>query len=150
MRHTNWFYVLCLALGLFLSACAGNGPNTPEVPESTGVIREDVDVRVLSEEGRNNLTTFNLDVTTGAGELRFREGDPAVAALEPGFVLVSEPVPGAAPAGFLQRIETKRLEGDEIIFETTQAVLTDVFEKATIRLEQDLEPGHQPGHPGRG
>ena len=140
MRHTNWFYVLCLALGLFLSACAGNGPNTPEVPESTGVIREDVDVRVLSEEGRNNLTTFNLDATTGAGELRFREGDPAVAALEPGFILVSEPVPGAAPAGFLQRIETKRLEGDEIIFETTQAALTDVFEKATIRLEQELEP----------
>lgn len=58
-------------------------------------------------------TVFDLDFTTGEGLLKFSADVPALtqlgeddmlaSQLEDGDVLVSEPIPGVAPAGFSRR-----------------------------------------------
>lgn len=129
------------ALGLVavLSACSDSGSTspTPEPNGNEGIVIKD-EVRVLDESARESLEAFDLDLESGAGELRFQVGDPSIAAFEVGQILVTEPVLGVAPHGFLQRIKGKREEGGEIVFTTEQATLEDVFEEAIIDYFQTL------------
>src|SRR5690625_2242336 len=126
-----------------LSALGGCARTTPPSPAGDGSPAEPVvydNVRVLGNEARAALTAFSLDLDSerGDGELRFRRGAAELEQYAPADVLVSEPVPGVAPHGFLQIIESSREEGTEIVFRTVQANLLDVFEEADIVFEQEL------------
>ena len=141
------YRLLSILLVALLVACSGspNGgpgpdpePDPDPDPPPPVIVRDDV--RVLEPDAAEDLAGFALDTTAGDGELRFRADSPALEALEPGRVVVSGPVPGVAPHGFLQRIEAKRVEGEEVVLETTQATLLDTFERARIRFSQELEP----------
>src|SRR5690606_29280503 len=107
---------------------------------ASGAVLVNEDVRVLNARARDTLVDFALDRESGAGELRFAAGDPTVAALEPGMILATEPVPGIAPYGFLQRVEAKREIGGEIFFETRQATLEEAFDEADIEYAVELRP----------
>lgn len=144
MHHRASLRAAIALLLILLTAC-GQGPTPPPPTEVEGItVRDPVvhdNVRVLSEAAQATLRTFTLDLATGQGELRFAAGDPSVAALEPGHVLVSEPVPGAAPHGLLQLVESSRVEGNELVLSTKQANLLDVFEDAGILFEHALTEG---------
>lgn len=122
-------FLQALVACVFLAACGGN-PNDVIVNE---------DVHVVDASAREKLQQFELD-STGSGTLRFSTGAPGIDALEPGRILVSEPVGEKAPHGFLQRIRSKRVEGGAVVFETEQATLEDVFERADIVHEVELKP----------
>lgn len=136
MRPTLLIVMPVIGLALFLSAC-GSGA-TPAPPDEEVIVSEDV--RVLDEEGRASLRRFELDLGSGAGALRFEAGSDAADALEVGTIVASEPVPGVAPHGFLQRIEGKRSEGGEVVVETSQANLLEAIGQAKLELEQELKP----------
>lgn len=126
-----------LGLAFLLSACSSSGDATPEPVQTPGVVVKS-DVRVLGASAREALQEFALDLESGRGSLRFQLGDPAVSALEIGQIVVTEPVIGVAPHGFLQRIVEKREEGGQVVFTTTQATLEEVFEEAVIDYFQTL------------
>lgn len=122
---------------VILSACSSSGSDAPPPNETPGVVVKQ-DVRVLDASARESLEDFALDLESGRGELRFKAGDPALAAFEAGQILVTEPVDSVAPYGFLQRIVEKHEEGGEVVFTTTQATLEEVFEEAVIDYFQTL------------
>lgn len=135
MRRIFTIVLSFAGIALLITACGGGTPP----PQGPDVIVHD-DVRVLDEEGRDDLEAFDLDLDTGEGELRFKAGSVAASTLEPGLILASEPVPGVAPYGFLQRIESKRDEGGVTIVRTRQANLLDAIGQADIELEKPLKP----------
>lgn len=135
MKYFRSFLTLiALVLAASLGACSSDSNEEPRV-----VVREDV--HVLGEGARQSLEAFALDRASGAGELRFKAGDPSVASLAVGHIVVTEPVAGVAPHGFLQRVVDRREEGDAVVLTTTQATLEEVFETATIDYTQALTAG---------
>lgn len=131
------FALVSLGLIAVSSACGSDNSSSPEPNGAPGIVVRQ-EVRVLDASARESLEQFALDLESGRGELRFKAGDPAIAALEAGQIVVTEPVIGVAPHGFLQRIVEKREEGGETVFSTTQATLEEVFEEAVIDYFQTL------------
>ncbi|MFB6375193.1 MAG: hypothetical protein ABEN55_19205, partial [Bradymonadaceae bacterium] len=127
------------------TACGGdpdpgnNGPGNGNNGDDDVIVNEDV--RVLDETAKEKLAAFSLDKTRNEGELRFEESSRFARNAEVGRILVTEPVEGIAPSGFLQRVTSKRTENGQIILTTSQATLLETFDKADIRYEQTLDPG---------
>lgn len=125
-----------------VSACGGDGDDGSGASESAGdgdvVVNEDV--VVLGEEARAELEGFELDTDRNEGEIAFVDSSSFAADVEVGRILVTEPVEGTAPYGFLQRVESKRTENGRIVFTTSQATLLETFNRADIRYEQRLDP----------
>lgn len=138
IRNSLALAILCLLA--LLSACSSNSssPDAPDPQPSDDLVTIKGDVRVLGESARESLQSFDLDLDSGAGTLRFEAGDAQVAGFDVGQILATEPVNGVAPHGFLQRIVEKREEGEELVFVTEQANLEDVFEEAVIDYDQTL------------
>lgn len=131
--------LVCLAL-LTFAACGSGGDSNGGSSGNDSDVQVSEDVRVLDQRARDTLVDFELDRESGAGELRFDAGDPAVAAIQPGMILAAEPVPGVAPYGFLQRVEARREVDGQIVFETRQATLEEAFEEADIEYTVELRP----------
>ncbi len=137
MRHQIPVYVFLLAT--LLAAC-GSDPKKKAPPAEQPGVELHEEVNVLGSSARESLLAFEVDPITGVGELRFPLGDPALQALEPGAIVVSEPVGEVAPFGLLQRIESRREEGGEVILDTVQATLEEVFVEADIEVQVELKP----------
>lgn len=84
------------------------------------------ETRVVDDTTREALTGFD------GGTLTFDGGSPLLQDLEPGAVLVSEPVGDVAPDGFLRRVTAIDRSGGRVMLTTEPATLTDVFERASI------------------
>lgn len=129
-----------LIFSTVLAACGGEGGKGDAQHPTDQNVQVSDDVRVLEEASRESLIAFELDRSTGGGELRFDANAPGLGALEPGLIVVAEPIPGVAPFGFLQRIVSKRQEGGEVVFETRQATLEETFDEADIEYQVELKP----------
>lgn len=128
-----------LSLLVLLAACGSPG-GTPPPPPGSGATLVNDRVSVLDQGARNSVGGFTLDHASGRGELRIRADDPMAGGLQAGDVLVSSPIAGIAPDGFLQRVVSTQRQGQEVVVQTEQATLTDVFDQAKIRYQQDLGP----------
>lgn len=126
-------------LSLLFGACGGEKKKeaSPPTPPPVGKVTEGV--TVFQDDTLEDLLAFDLDLGSGEGQLRFRAGDPALAGLEPGGIIVAGPSE-EAPYGFLQRVETIGSEGDEIILATRQATFEDVFEEVDVELQFEIRP----------
>jgi hypothetical protein len=120
------FIVLLVAL----AACNSN--QTLEEPKLEPEIAENT--RVVDENSRGSLVGFSED-----GTLRFSASNPFLTNLKAGDILISEPA-AAAPAGFLKKVKTVRLEGDEVIVETEPAKLNDAVLQGEASIEKQLTP----------
>ena len=101
-------------------------PTAAVIPDTT---------HVTDEATKQSLSAFESD-----GTLRFSAETPLLAGLEPGDVLASEPVAGAAPSGFLRKVVSKRNEGGGVVLETEQAQLTDAVTRAQGSFSARLKP----------
>lgn len=125
-------------LSLLLVACGGDEGGKKKAPSDPDV-KVAEEVVVLEEDTLESLISFDLDLGSGSGALRFQAGDPALEGLEAGAVIVAGPTQ-AAPYGFLQRIEAIGREGEEITVATRQATLEEIFEEAEIDVQVELRP----------
>jgi hypothetical protein len=128
-----FFFILALA-----AACGGAGDDGPGNNDPEVIVNEDV--MVLDATARQALATFELDTTLNEGEIRFDASNPFAQSVEVGRILAAQPVDGIAPYGFLQRVESKRVEQDQIVLGTSQATLLETFDQADINFEQRLVP----------
>jgi len=117
-----------LLLGL-LVACGGQ-----KLPDARPIIIPPT-TKVMDAATRAALTAY----TPATGTLRFSQSTPALAALKPDDVLVSEPS-AAAPDGYLRKVKAIRQEGNEVVLETTQANLTDAISQGDLTAQYDLQP----------
>ncbi len=101
-------------------------PTAAVIPDTT---------HVTDEATKRSLSAFESD-----GTLRFSAETPLLAQLEPGDVLVSEPIAGAAPSGFLRKVVSKRNEGGGVVLEAEQAQLTDAVTRAQGSFSARLKP----------
>lgn len=128
-----------------LAVACGGGTDADDKPSGPDGRRGEVvvneDVRVLDETARQSLTAFDLDTSTNEGELRFDASSAFARQIEVGRILASEPIDGVAASGFLQRVESTRTEGDQIVVTTSQATLVETFDQAEMSYQQTLEPG---------
>ena len=74
---------------------------------------------------------------TKTGVLRFSQSTPILVSLKPNDVLVSEPS-SIAPNGYLRKVTSIRIEGANVVVETTQANLTDAISQGTLAASGDL------------
>jgi Bacterial Ig-like domain (group 2) len=65
-----------------------------------------------------------LSSVSAGGTLRFEQSNAQLQGLKPGDVLVSDPTT-AAPDGFLRKVSSVRQEGNEVVVDTTEALLTE-------------------------
>jgi hypothetical protein len=113
------------------------GEELPPLPDpSTVPVIIKPNTRVADEEMRAALTAYSPD----SGTLRFAHSTPVLAGVRVGDVIVSEPS-AAAPAGYLRKVVSVTVEGNEVVLETTQAALTDAIEQGAVAGKADLGPG---------
>ena len=127
------FPLLLLLVAWTLSACGG-GSTTPPAPDPAAIIIP-ATTKVTDTATRAALKVY--DKTSGT--LRFSGPTPALAALKPGDVLVSEPS-AAAPDGYLRKVTSLHTEGTELVVETTQAAITDAVSQGVLDAHMDLTP----------
>lgn len=111
-------------------------------PESTDEATPADEVRVLDEAARQDLQAFEFDVDSNSGELRFDASSDFADSITEGRILASRPIDETAPSGLLQRVESVRTEGDEIVATTRQATLAETFERADFEQTTNIEPSN--------
>ncbi len=91
--------------------------------------------KALSTETTNSLISISDD----GAMYYFRNDVVQLNQIKVGDVILSEGTP-LAPNGFMRRITAVWIEADQIIFQTEQAVLTDVFYEASVSISQQITP----------
>ena len=119
-----------LLLTAALTACGGSPP--PGEDDPTRVIVP-ATTKVADAQTRAALRSYDAD----SGVLTFAGGAPALAALQVGDVLVSEPSEAAA-SGYLRRVTAVRRDGDRVVLDTTQANLTDAVTQGELNADFQL------------
>lgn len=80
-----------------------------------------------------------LESVSPEGVITFSHSTPALEALAPGDVLVSDAVP-AAPYGLLRKVQSVRNENGRIIVETVDAELIEAVHDGRVSFTKDLKP----------
>ena len=119
-------------------ADGGLPPEGPPGPEpSTVPVIIPANVRVTDEATRAALVEFG----PASGTLRFAHRTPLLDSLVADDVVVSAPS-AAAPAGYLRKVVSVRVDGAEVVVETSQANLTDAVEQGVLQGRVELGPDH--------
>ena len=125
--------LLTLSLLLVLVACS-----TATLPKQQP--NEDVTIAdnaiVTNTETQNALSSFNADT----GQMQFAGEGSQLGDLAVDTILVSEPINGLAPAGFLRRVTRKYVDGERVILETELAKLEDVIQEGSASLTKRIRP----------
>jgi hypothetical protein len=79
----------------------------------------------------------SLESVSPEGIIVFSRTSPALEALQPGDILVSD-IAQAAPDGFLRKVRTVRVEGEKVIIETDDAELIEAVHEGHVGFVQDL------------
>ncbi len=83
--------------------------------------------------------TSALESVSPEGVITFSRSTPALEALKPGNILVSDAV-AAAPYGLLRKVKSIRNEGSKIIVETEDAELIEAVHEGQVSFVKDLKP----------
>ncbi len=102
-----------------------SGPTDVLIPPTT---------KVLDEK-----TQFMFERMDPNGTMYFTYSTPALAALAPGDVLVSDAIE-AAPYGLLRKVRLVRAEGDKVVVETDGALLTEAIHRGQASITRELRP----------
>lgn len=93
--------------------------------------------RVADQATHDALASFD----PGSGTMTYSTSTPLLDSLDVGDVLVGEPN-GAAPAGFLRRVEAiTRPKGGGVVLQTAQASLNETVQRGTLTAAGELQPG---------
>src|SRR5262249_5259808 len=124
MRPSMRSFSLC---ALVLAACGSGGGAVDAgfvIPATT---------KVLDDATRAAITSFDADGTLVGTA-------PALADLAPGDVIVSVPISGIAPDGFLRKVTSVTPSGGQVTVNTQFAALNEAITDGTITSSGDL-PG---------
>ena len=98
----------------------------PVIPETTEVLPPE--------------TTQYLSVVSGDGAVyTFTQSTPALAALAPGDVIVSDAT-AQSPYGFLRKVTAVSSSGGKVIVTTTGATLEDAIQQGSVSFSEHLTP----------
>lgn len=139
-------FLLFLSLLLFSTVSADTSVLQPNQAQEFRIFSETSDEgsiyavlpttsKSLSAETTNSLISISDD----GANYRFYNNSSQLALINLGDVILSEGTP-LAPYGFMRRVTDIWTEGDQIIFQTEQAVLTDVFHEASVSISQQITP----------
>lgn len=158
-------------LTLLLSACSGGGdPTPPSQDEPVAVPKLAPETVVIDAATNAALSTYTfdnaasclpgpsklpLDATSGKlpdvrdqpfvpcqGRLTFSANTPLLSGLKTGSILVSAPVGGKAPFGYLQRVKSLSSEGGVTTVLTEQASLDEALIEGEFDQNAVLKPGN--------
>lgn len=135
---------LCLLVLLILSCnlpVAAPRASTPE-PNSTSEASTPAPNEVIipsTTKVIDSASLSTLERVDEKGTLYFSQATPAVEALKAGDVLVSE-ASSAAPFGLLKKVIAVRAEGERIIVETTDALITEAVHQGSGSVSRELKP----------
>lgn len=99
----------------------------PIVPDTT---------RVLTDDTTQHLVSVSKD----GAILTFATMTPELEALEAGDVIVSD-VTAATPYGFLRRVSSPIVTGEQVTLTTTSATLEDAIQQGRVSFSKQLTPG---------
>lgn len=100
-------------------------PNEVIIPETT---------KVLDEQSLSTLESVDAN-----GTLYFRESTPELKALKTGDILVSD-ANDVATYGLLKKIVSIRTEGERLVIETEDALITDAVHQGSGSISRELKP----------
>ena len=126
----KWIALVLLSL---LVACGSQTPTDPDAAPIPPVIPPTT--KVSDNATRAALTAYD----PASGTMRFAQSTPALAALQPDDVLVSEPS-AAAPDGYLRKVKAIREEGGQVVLETVQASLPEAISEGSLNANVELTP----------
>lgn len=136
---------LCLLLVLLILSCnlpvAIPRASTPE-PNSTSEASTPAPDEVIipsTTKVMDPASLSTLESVDEKGTLYFSQATPALEALKPGDVLVSD-ASSAAPFGLLKKVIAVRAEGERIIVETTDALITEAVHQGSGSVSKELKP----------
>lgn len=143
-----WNSALFLLVCLFVASSARAAPQggqhgQSEAPVTIDHSSEAGDVyavmlptsKPLSEAASDAL----LAISDDGAQYRFRGDVVQLGQIRPGDVILSE-ASAKAPYGFMRRVTAVWHEADQIVFQTEQAALTDVFYEADVAISQQVTP----------
>lgn len=99
----------------------------PVIPETTHVLTE-------------TTTQYLSSVSADGAVFTFTQTTPALEALAPGDVIVSEPVP-AAPYGWMRKVTSVQYLAGQIVLQTEPATLEDAIQQGVGQISDTLTPG---------
>lgn len=100
----------------------------PIIPETTNVLTD-------------TTTQYLVSVSGDGAVFTFAQTTPALEALAPGEVIVSEPT-AEAPYGFMRRVTAVIHSGSQVIVQTEAATLEDAIQQGVGQVSYTLTPGN--------
>ncbi|MCP5101412.1 MAG: hypothetical protein GY943_38185 [Chloroflexi bacterium] len=145
-NSVKYVYLLSLSLLLFSSVHVDASISQPESSKEFITISETSDgvdiyaVMPITSKALNAETMDALISISDDGKTYYFRNDASqLNQINAGDVILSKGSP-LAPYGFMRRVAAISTEPDQTIFQTEQAVLTDVFHEASVSISQQITP----------
>jgi len=132
MKIFKTFMLLTLALSLVVSCKKKEDDPDPNPGDDQEISSQDLKVSesVFVVGPELVLTSSQNDLENGIFKYTFTGDDPAV---EPGSILID-----STGHGYLRKVESVDIQGDQLRCETSQARLEDIFTSGTLAFKIDL------------